>query len=312
MIKSKSKYNLVSIVGPTAGGKTAFAARLAGELDGEIISADSRQVYRRMNIGTGKDYNDYVVDGRQIPFHVVDIVEPGYKYSVFEYQQDFIKAFQSVLKKGKMPVLCGGTGMYIEAVIKGYKLLPVSPDNEFRKNLQEKTLDELIRILSGYKKLHNVSDIDTKERVIRAIEIEAYYADHPGTERKYPDIHPLLIGIQFEREEQRRRITRRLNERLGNGMVEEVQSLLNEGIPPGDLIYYGLEYKYITQYLAGELEYDEMVNRLNIAIHQFAKRQMTWFRKMEKEGTVIHWLDGELPDRVKVERSIRIITGKQD
>jgi tRNA dimethylallyltransferase len=305
----KSKYNLISIIGPTASGKTAFAAKLAGELNGEIISADSRQVYRRMDIGTGKDIKDYVVNGRQIPFHLVDIAEPGYKYSVFEYQQDFVKAFQSITAKGKMPLLCGGTGMYIEAVINGYRLLPVPPDIEFRRKLKEKSLDELTLILSGYKKLHNISDVDSKERAIRAIEIEAYYADHPETQKEYPAINPVFIGIRFDREEQRDRITRRLQERLKGGMVEEVQRLLDEGILLGDLIYYGLEYKYITQYLTGELEYGEMVSRLNIAIHQFAKRQMTWFRKMEKAGSVIHWLDGDLTDEEKVKRSMRIILG---
>ncbi len=305
----KSKYNLISVIGPTAGGKTAFAAKLAGELNGEIISADSRQVYRRMDIGTGKDIRDYMVNGRQIPFHLIDIVEPGYKYSVFEYQQDFIKAFQLITEKGKMPLLCGGTGMYIEAVIRGYRLLPVPPDIEFHRKLKEKSLDELTQILSGYKKLHNISDVDSKERAIRAIEIEAYYADHPGTEKEYPVINPVFIGIKFDREVQRDRITHRLQERLKGGMVEEVQRLLDEGILPGDLVYYGLEYKYITQYLTGELEYSEMVSRLNIAIHQFAKRQMTWFRKMEKAGTVIHWLDGALTDEEKVKRSMKIILG---
>ena len=305
----KSKYNLISVIGPTAGGKTAFAAKLAGELNGEIISADSRQVYRRMDIGTGKDIRDYMVNGRQIPFHLIDIAEPGYKYSVFEYQQDFIKAFQLITEKGKMPLLCGGTGMYIEAVIRGYRLLPVPPDIEFHRKLKEKSLDELTQILSGYKKLHNISDVDSKERAIRAIEIEAYYADHPGTEKEYPVINPVFIGIKFDREVQRDRITHRLQERLKGGMVEEVQRLLDEGILPGDLVYYGLEYKYITQYLTGELEYSEMVSRLNIAIHQFAKRQMTWFRKMEKAGTVIHWLDGALTDEEKVKRSMKIILG---
>jgi len=305
---TKSKYNLIVVLGPTASGKTQFAAKLAVRLGGEIISADSRQIYRRMDIGTGKDYNDYIIGEIKVPVHILDIHEPGYKYNVFEYQKDFFIAFDMLKKKDKTPILCGGTGMYIEAVTKGYKLISVPINELLRKSLEGKSLENLEEILSSYKKLHNKTDTDTKKRAVRAIEIEEYYSHHPEYDYNLPEIHPLYIGIKYDREKRRERITMRLKERLENGMIEEVQSLLDDGIKPEDLIYYGLEYKYITQFLQNVINYEEMVYHLNISIHQFAKRQMTWFRKMEREGCLIHWLDGELTLSEKILRSLEIIT----
>jgi tRNA dimethylallyltransferase len=295
----KTNFDLISVLGPTACGKTQFAARLAYKTGGEIISADSRQVYRHMNIGTGKDYEDYVVNGKKIPYHLVDIVDPGEKYNVFEYQNDFFTAFSGIKKSGKIPILCGGTGMYIDAVTKGYRLFPVPPDENLRYTLNTKTLEELTQILSSYKKLHNVTDADTKKRAIRAIEIEEYYLKNPRPETEHPKINTLFLGIGYDREIVKKRITERLKNRLENGMIEEVESLLKKGLTPEDLIYYGLEYKYITLYLTRQMNFDEMKEKLNIAIHQFAKRQMTWFRKMEKEGTIIHWLEGESEERLR-------------
>jgi len=285
------KYNLVTILGPTATGKTQLATALAARIDGEIISADSRQIYRGMDIGTGKDLAEYVVDGKPIPCHLIDIVDAGYKYNVFEYQRDFLKAFESVNKRGHLPILCGGTGLYIEAVLNGYKLLAV-PDNQLlREQLATKTLDELTSILSGYKTLHNQTDVDTVKRAIRAIEIEAYYQTHEEETVEYPELNSLIIGVGIDREVRREKITKRLKARLNEGMIDEVKTLLNSGVPPDDLIYYGLEYKFVTNYLLGKLTFDELFTQLEIAIHQFAKRQMTWFRGMERRGFTIHWID---------------------
>jgi tRNA dimethylallyltransferase len=291
---SESKYNLIVILGPTASGKTRFAAELARRIDGEIISADSRQIYRRMDIGTGKDPDDYIFNGIPIPAHLIDIQEPGYKYNVFEFQKDFFIAFEKINGKSKFPILCGGTGMYIEAVTKGYKLISVPVNESLRNNLENKSLKELEEILSSYKRLHNISDSVTKKRAIRAIEIEEYYQAHPGHDYSVPEVRPCYLGIRYERQKEKERITLRLNQRLKSGMIEEVKSLLDEGIHPEDLIYYGLEYKFITQFLTKKINLEEMVFHLNIAIHQFAKRQMTWFRKMEKNGCKIHWIDGDL------------------
>jgi tRNA dimethylallyltransferase len=299
---SQSKYNIIVILGPTATGKTSLAAHLAIQIGGEIICADSRQVYRNMNIGTGKDYEDYLVDGNQVPFHLMDIADVGYKYNLFEYQQDFINTYESLQKREKFTVLCGGTGLYIEAVLKNYELLEVPPNEEFRKKMEEKTTDELISILSSIKKLHNKTDIDSRKRIIRALEIESFYIENPGYERKILDLKPLIIGVQIDVVVRRQRITQRLFQRLENGMVEEVEQLLKSGISADDLIYYGLEYKYITLYLTGRLTYNEMCRQLEIAIHQFAKRQMTYFRGMERRGLPIHWLDGMLPVDQKVEK----------
>ncbi|MGQ1948564.1 tRNA (adenosine(37)-N6)-dimethylallyltransferase MiaA [Geofilum sp. OHC36d9] len=302
------KYNLIVITGPTASGKTAFAAHLANALDGEIISGDSRQIYRRMDLGTGKDYQDYLVDGKQIPAHLIDIKEPGYKYNVYEFQNDFFKVFTQLTEQNKTAILCGGTGLYIEAVLKGYKMIHVPPNPELRKSLEEKSLKELETILSQFRKLHNSTDTDTVKRAIRAIEIETYYQSHPDLEVTLPEIRPLIIGVSIDREERRKKITRRLNQRLNEGMVEEVKHLLEEGIPPEDLIYYGLEYKFLTQYVIGELSYDEMVRQLNIAIHQFAKRQMTWFRGMERRGFNIHWIETSQPMEEKVNTVINLLS----
>ena len=301
------KYDLITILGPTASGKTPLAAHLADKLNTEIISGDSRQIYRRMDLGTGKDLVDYVVEGRPVPYHLIDIVEPGYKYNVFEYQRDFLKAYEDITSRGKMPILCGGTGMYIESVLKGYRLLPVPENLELRASLEGKTLEELTRILEGYKKLHNSTDVDTAKRAIRAIEIEEYYKQQPPEYREFPTLNSLIVGVDIDRELRREKITRRLKQRLEEGMVEEVRGLLAEGIPAENLIYYGLEYKFLTQCAIGELTFDEMFNRLETAIHQFAKRQMTWFRGMERRGFTIHWLDATLPMEEKVEHITNLI-----
>ncbi len=295
-------YDLLAVIGPTASGKTAFAVRLALALGGEVISADSRQVYRGMDIGTGKDLEEYVVEGQQVPCHLVDIVEAGYKYNVFEYQADFLRVWDDCRRRGVVPVLCGGSGLYVEAVLKGYKLLAVPVNEELRASLEGMPLPELAARLATYKKLHNTTEIDTPKRAIRAIEIEEYYRTHPYEEKDFPQLRPLIVGVEVSREVRRERITRRLHERLEQGMVEEVRQLLDSGVAPEDLIYYGLEYKYLTLYLTGKLSYDAMVEQLNVAIHQFAKRQMTWFRKMEREGFEIRWLDAGLPLEERVER----------
>ena len=295
------KVDLITILGPTASGKTPLAAALADRLGTEIISGDSRQVYRRMDLGTGKDLVDYTVDGRQVPYHLIDIVEPGYKYNVFEYQRDFLKAYQEITAKNKLPILCGGTGMYIESVLKGYRLLPVPENPELRASLEGKSLEELTGILEGYKKLHNSTDVDTAKRAIRAIEIEEYYKQQPAEYREFPSLKSLIVGVDIDRELRREKITRRLKQRLDEGMVEEVRGLLAEGIAPENLIYYGLEYKFLTQYAIGELTFDEMFHQLETAIHQFAKRQMTWFRGMERRGFTIHWLDATLSMEDKIE-----------
>lgn len=295
------KYDLITILGPTASGKTPLAAALADKLHTEIISADSRQVYRRMDLGTGKDLADYTVNGHTIPFHLIDIVEPGTKYNVFEYQRDFLKAYQEVSAKGKLPILCGGTGMYLESVLKGYRLLPVPENPELRASLEGKSLEELTALLATYKKLHNSTDVDTPKRAIRAIEIEEYYKQQPVEYREFPQLDSLIIGVDIDRELRRGKITRRLKQRLEEGMIDEVRNLLAEGIAPEDLIYYGLEYKYLTLHATGQLTFEEMFLQLETAIHQFAKRQMTWFRGMERRGFTIHWLDATLPTDEKVE-----------
>lgn len=297
-----SDIDLIAIIGPTASGKTSLATALAYDLDSEIISGDSRQVYRGMDIGTGKDLEDYVVEGRQIPYHLIDIVEPGYKYNVFEYQRDFLKAYEDICRRGKLPILCGGTGMYVESVLKGYRLLPVPENLALRERLSGKSLDELTAILSTYKKLHNSTDVDTVKRAVRAIEIEEYYRQTPVQEREFPHLKSLIIGVSIDRDLRRKKISERLRERLDAGMVEEVRGLLNRGIAPEDLIYYGLEYKYLTLYVTGQMTHAEMVHDLEIAIHQFAKRQMTWFRGMERRGFNIHWIDACLPLTDKLEQ----------
>lgn len=285
------KYDLITILGPTASGKTPLAAALAARMDTEIISGDSRQVYREMDLGTGKDLADYTVHGKHIPYHLIDIVEPGYKYNVFEFQRDFLKAYEDIISRGKLPILCGGTGMYIESVLKGYRLIPVPENKPLREKLADKSLTELTDILAGYKKLHNSTDVDTVKRAIRAIEIEEYYLHEQVDSRPFPQLNSLIIGVNIDREHRREKISNRLRQRLEEGMVDEVKGLLDKGIQAEDLVYYGLEYKFLTLYIIGKLTYDEMVSQLEIAIHQFAKRQMTWFRGMERRGFTIHWID---------------------
>lgn len=302
------KYNLLVLLGPTASGKTALAAHLAYLLDGEILSADSRQVYIGMDLGTGKDLDDYVVNGRKIPYHLIDIVPAGYKYNLFEYQRDFFAAYQKIIDRGKLPIMCGGTGLYIDAIVRNYRLLEVPKNPQLRQQLSQKSMDELIQMLKSLKpKLHNKTDIDTKKRVIRAIEIELYYKEHPLKQPNYPQINALIFGVKYQRQNQRQRITERLHKRLEQGMVQEVERLLKQGIKPEDLIYYGLEYKYITLYLTGQMDYQTMVKKLETAIHRFMKRQMTWFRYMERNGVKINWIQGELPFEQKVKQILQII-----
>jgi len=297
---------LITILGPTASGKTALAAALAAELDTEIISADSRQVYRGMTLGAGKDLKDYIVEGKQIPYHLIDICNPGEKYNIFQFQRDFHEVFESLKAKGKIPVLCGGSGLYIESVLSGYKLLDVPENPELRDSLKDKSLNELENILRSYKKLHNKTEVDSAQRAIRAIEIEEYYLKQNPEQRDYAPINSLIIGVDIDRDLRREKISRRLKSRLDEGMLEEVKELLNSGISAEDLIYYGLEYKYLTLYLTGKITYPEMFDRLEIAIHQFAKRQMTWFRGMERRGFTIRWVKAEMPLQEKIEAVIRM------
>jgi len=310
---------MITILGPTASGKTPVAAHLARAIDGEIISADSRQVYRRMDIGTGKDLADYTIAEAagevHIPYHLIDIAEPGTKYNLFQYQQDFLEAYTDITRRGKTPILCGGTGLYIEAVLKGYQLSPVPQNQELRDRLEGKSLEELTQMLVELKKkngsnMHNTTDVDTAQRAIRAIEIEMGSTPEMTNANGQPlSVNPdvLIIGLSIDREERRRKITRRLKARLEEGMVDEVRGLLAEGIPADNLIYYGLEYKFLTEYVVGRISYDEMFTRLEIAIHQFAKRQMTWFRGMERRGFTIHWIDAMLPMESKVEHIISLL-----
>ena len=297
--------NLLTILGPTACGKTTFAAQLAYDMDGEIISADSRQVYRGMDIGTGKDLADYHVKDKDIPYHLIDICEPGTKYNLFQYQEAFFTAYKDIVYRGQTPLLCGGTGLYIEAVLKGYKLSPVPQNPALRESLEGKTLEELTKMLEELKAksgstMHNTTDVDSAQRAIRAIEIESYNLEHPTPRRDLPPISSLIIGVKIDREERRRKITQRLRQRLENGMIDEIKGLLDRGISAEDLIYYGLEYKFVTEYVIGKTSYEEMFSKLEIAIHQFAKRQMTWFRGMERRGFTIHWIDAMLPMEEKL------------
>ncbi len=302
---------MITIVGPTASGKTRLAVDVALSFDTEVISADSRQVYRGMTLGTGKDLEDYIVrdsDGKvlkTVPCHLLDIREPGYKYSIYEYQRDFHRVRQDMLERGKMPVLCGGSGLYVESVLRGYEMHEVPENPSLRKQLEGKSLVELTEILRSYKTLHNTTDTDTAKRAIREIEIRDYYKTHAEQLTGYPAVPSLVVGIDIDRELRRHRISTRLRDRLEAGMVDEVRNLLNGSdghapVAPENLIYYGLEYKYLTMYVIGQLTYEEMVRQLEIAIHQFAKRQMTWFRGMEKRGIHIDWIDGTLPQEEKV------------
>ena len=320
---------MITILGPTASGKTSLAAALAAQIDtldasiwggstkgAEIISADSRQVYRGMDIGTGKDLEDYTVEGKLIPYHLIDICDAGTKYNLFQYQQDFYDAYQDITHRGVLPILCGGTGLYIESVLKGYHLSPVPQNPALRTSLEGKTLEELTDMLVDLKakngsNMHNRTDVDTAQRAIRAIEIETYNLEHPMPERELPAVDSLLIGVSIDRDARRDKITRRLKQRLENGMVEEIKGLLDRGIPAENLLYYGLEYKFITEYVIGKTSYEEMLRGLEIAIHQFAKRQMTWFRGMERRGFTIHWIDALQPMEQKVEQVLELMKSNQ-
>ena len=318
-----SQQQMITILGPTASGKTPLAVALAARIGGEIISADSRQVYRRMDKGTGKDLADYTITNNHepitnnrepitIPYHLIDICEPGTKYNLFQYQQDFFDAYQDICSRGVMPILCGGTGLYIEAVLKGYQLSPVPQNQELRDRLEGTSLEELTAMLRDLKErngsvMHNTTDVDSCQRAIRAIEIETYNLVHPVPLRELPPVNSLIVGVDIDRELRREKITRRLKARLEDGMIDEVKGLLAEGIPAENLIYYGLEYKYLTEYVIGRLSYDEMFCRLEIAIHQFAKRQMTWFRGMERRGFTIHWIDAMQPMEAKVKQILGLL-----
>lgn len=323
------KHSMITILGPTASGKTSLAAALAAQIDtldasiwggstkgAEIISADSRQVYRGMDIGTGKDLEDYTVEGKLIPYHLIDICDAGTKYNLFQYQQDFYDAYQDITHRGVLPILCGGTGLYIESVLKGYHLSPVPQNPALRTSLEGKTLEELTDMLVDLKakngsNMHNRTDVDTAQRAIRAIEIETYNLEHPMPERELPAVDSLVIGVSIDRDARRDKITRRLKQRLENGMVEEIKGLLDRGIPAENLLYYGLEYKFITEYVIGKTSYEEMLRGLEIAIHQFAKRQMTWFRGMERRGFTIHWIDALQPMEQKVEQVLELMKSNQ-
>lgn len=305
-IDNMQNQKMITILGPTASGKTSVAAALALRTGGEIISADSRQVYRRMDIGTGKDLADYTIGDVHIPYHLIDIAEPGTKYNLFQYQQDFHTAYNDIRSRGKLPILCGGTGLYIEAVLGGYSLSPVPQNQKLRESLEGKSLDQLTQMLVQLKQkngsnMHNRTDVDTAQRAIRAIEIETYNIEHPTPERQMPPVDSLIIGINIDRELRREKITRRLKARLDEGMCDEIRSLIDGGVNPDDLIYYGLEYKFVTEYVVGKTSYEEMFRKLEIAIHQFAKRQMTWFRGMERRGYTIHWIDAAQSMDEKVE-----------
>lgn len=302
-----SRFDLLIVTGPTASGKTSLAVALADTLKGEIISADSRQVYKQMDLGTGKDYNDYVINGRQVKSHLINIAEPGYKYNVFEYQRDFLRTYNDLKSRNVFPVVCGGSGMYLDSIVSGYNMYEVPPDPLLRKALEKKSLSELTDILSTFKELHNSTDIDSKKRAIRAIEIEHFNISGKNKQVLFPEIKSLIVGLTFDRMKRREMISLRLKKRLKEGMVNEVKELLEGGMAPDDLIYYGLEYKYITLYVTGKLNYVEMFRQLETAIHQFAKRQMTWFRGMERKGIVINWIDGELPLEQKVRNVLDLL-----
>jgi len=297
----KPMHDMAVITGPTATGKTRLAALVADRLEGEVISADSRQVYRGMDIGTGKDLSDYTVYGREVPVHLVDIVDAGYRYNVFEYQRDFLEVFEDLTARGVFPVVCGGSGMYVDSIVSGYRLIQVPVNGQLRALLAGRSLEELTEILSRYKSLHNKTDVDTVKRAVRAIEIADYYTHHPIDETPFPVKNPLVTAVFFDRETRRQRISSRLQARLGGGMIEEVQRLLAAGVHPEDLIYYGLEYKYVTLYLMDQMSYKEMTRRLEVEIHRFAKRQMTWFRGMERRGITINWIDGNMSDEEKTD-----------
>lgn len=300
-------YDLITIIGPTASGKTAFACHLAHTLHTEIISGDSRQVYRSMDIGTGKDLSDYVINGKNIPYHLIDIREAGDKYNIFEYQHDFYNVYTDIKNRDRLPILCGGSGLYVESVLRGYSLVNVPENKELRSKYADYSLQALTQILESYKTLHNKTDVDTAQRAIRAIEIEEYKKAHPLEQNEFPRLNSLVIGVDIDRELRRKKISKRLKARLEDGMIEEIKDILSQGVKPDDLIYYGLEYKYVTLYILGQLSYEDMYSQLEIAIHQFAKRQMTWFRGMEKRGIHIHWINAELSMKEKIDKTKLLI-----
>ena len=300
-----SMKKMITILGPTACGKTSLAAALAADIHGEIISGDSRQVYRGMDIGTGKDLADYRVGDISVPYHLIDIVEPGTKYNVYQYQRDFMRAYDDIVGRGVTPVLCGGSGLYLEAVLRGYRMAPVPENKQLRQSLEGKSLAELTEMLNDIKtrkglRMHNTTDVDTAKRAIRAIEIELYQDEHPEETEDIQPVDSLVIGLQIEVEQRRERITRRLKARFDEGMADEIRRIIDNGVAPEDLIYYGLEYKYVTEYVIGQRDFEETFRLLEIAIHQFAKRQMTWFRGMERRGVKIHWIDSQLPMEEKI------------
>ena len=301
------KYDIITILGPTASGKTSLATRLALMMgNAEIISADSRQVYRGMDIGTGKDLADYEIEGVSIPYHLIDIADAGEKYNLFQFQQDFWNAYNDIRSRGKFPILCGGTGLYIESVLKSYKMVPVPENPQLRQELEGRSLEELTELLSTYKSLHNTTDVDTPKRAIRAIEIQQYYREHKIDEREFPSLRSLTIGVNIDRNLRRQKITQRLHDRMQQGMLQEVEGLLRH-VPAEDLMYYGLEYKYLTLCCLGQLTREEMLRQLETAIHQFAKRQMTWFRGMERRGTPIIWQDASESLESRAERIMKLL-----
>ena len=300
-----SMKKMITILGPTACGKTSLAAALAADIHGEIISGDSRQVYRGMDIGTGKDLADYRVGDICVPYHLIDIVEPGTKYNVYQYQRDFMRAYDDIVGRGVAPMLCGGSGLYLEAVLRGYRMAPVPENKPLRQSLEGKSLAELTEMLNDIKtrkglRMHNTTDVDTAKRAIRAIEIELYQDEHPEETEDIQPVDSLVIGLHIEVEQRRERITRRLKARFDEGMADEIRRIIDSGVAPEELIYYGLEYKYVTEYVIGQRDFEETFRLLEIAIHQFAKRQMTWFRGMERRGVKIHWIDSQLPMEEKI------------
>jgi tRNA dimethylallyltransferase len=310
-LKTKNDNHLITILGPTAAGKTALAARIASELNGEVISCDSRQVYRGMDIGTGKDYEDYLVNGITVPVHLIDIVDAGVEYNIFNFQKDFISVYHDVTGRGKQPVLCGGSGMYLESVIKGYDLKQIANDPLYDRSLEQKTDAELKALLLASSIPHNTTDLIDRRRMMKAVRIAYSSGNEKEPQFSVPFIDSTLFGIRFEREILRQRITERLVKRLESGMIGEVKSLLDKGLTTEQIKFYGLEYRYVMMYLEKELDYQKMFTLLNTAIHQFAKRQMTWFRRMERNGLTIHWLDGNLDmyDKIITIKSILGRTG---
>jgi tRNA dimethylallyltransferase len=288
-------YNSIIITGPTASGKTALAAHLAYELNGEIISADSRQVYKKLNIGTGKDLAEYTVNNTPINHHLIDVAEVGTHFHLYDFITHFYGAFQAIEKLGKLPIICGGTGLYLDAIIKKHELAAIPNNFELRLQLEKLNLEQLIAKLFSYNNKPENADLTTKKRLVRAIEIADYLSNNNSPKTNFIDLKPIIFALDLPKEARRNKISIRLKHRLENGMIDEVKDLINEGISHERLQFLGLEYQYISKYLLNEMSYDEMFLKLETSIHQYAKRQMTWFRKMEREGNQIHWLDATKP-----------------